>query len=442
MTRRVSGSWLISSSGAQAVNAAAGMLTNVIYARSLSLADVGLIALVNAVGMFSTVFLDRGMGAWMTRALAAREVTFRNTLSIVVRAARPGLTTMVLVGVGLAFFAPMLPAGTVLVSTYSIFFVLSFWIFQVGLSFTQGLDLPGLRSIGTVLNGFLTLAGTFLVLSFGGGIAGALVATIVAYFAVGLALIGISAKTKRAPVNSYRRTNSKRAIRSARPLFGSNIVTYAISSGDVLVASLFFSTSQVGQYQIAKKVAQAAVLPLIATLPMVLGKISARDERQRRHFILKFVRASTIGFSLTLFLGSGLLPFAIPILFGQSYRDTVGLTLVLMTAYQFQFLRDLLSTYANSRQLYSRSLVANIATVCFFLIVALSLNRTVDLTLFATVTLAAFLIGFSLHLFFMLRNDKWETQNLLKLAVLSISLIAILGVVQVIPQLLTSWHLI
>lgn len=426
---RFKGGWLISSSGSQAVNAAAGMLTNVVYARNLQLDDVGYIAVINALGMFSTVFVDRGIGAWMTRALAAGEVSFQNTLIIILRAARPAIVGLVTITILMVLLDPVLPTTWKTVCIFSLLFIVCFWIFQVGLSFTQGLNLSGLRSIGVVLNGILTLGSTLLVFWFGGRLEAALMCTIAAYGTVGLLLIALSACSSNKPQPTQRRIHPVRAIRASRALFGSNVVTYAVSSGDVLLASIFLTPSQVGQYQIAKKVAQAAVLPLIASLPMVLGRMSAMTESKRIRFISRFIRLAVWGFSGILIAGSIVLPSAMPWLFGDAYSNITLITLMLAGAYQFQFLRDLLSVYANSRGLYTRSLLANILTAFTFLAMTALFGKTMSLILFAAVLVLSFLLGFALHLLLLHRSDRWERNDLARLIVPSCSLaICLLGV--------------
>lgn len=440
--KRLNGGWLISSSGSQAVNAAAGMLTNVVYARSLRLEEVGFIALVNAIGMFSTVFIDRGIGAWMTRALAAGEISFRNTLDVVLNAARPALAGLTVAAALVFFLDPMLPPGWSATCGYSILFVVCFWVFQVGLSFTQGLNLSGLRSIGVVLNGALTLGSTAIVLGFGGGLHGALLATLSAYLVVGLFLIAVSAVSSNKPIPRQRRIHPRRALRSSRALFGSNVVTYAVSSGDILLASLLFSPSQVGQYQIAKKVAQATVLPLIATLPMVLGKMSSRDEESRRKFMSRFIRVSAIGFSGLLIIGSFVLPVVMPWLFGNEYNGVTLLTLVLACAYQFQFLRDLLSVYANSRGLYTRSLIVNVLTASVFLALVAASSTMIDIVLFASTMMLSFLFGFAAHVFLLHRTDMWERSRVVKLVASTCGLVICLISVQTFPWIINAWRTI
>ncbi|MDR7160109.1 oligosaccharide flippase family protein [Arthrobacter sp. BE255] len=440
--KRLSGGWLISSSGSQAVNAIAGMLTNVVYARSLRLDEVGLIALVNAIGMFSTVFVDRGIGAWMTRALAAGEISFLNTMEIVFKAARPALAGFALAGATVFVLSPTLPPGWSATCVYSILFIACFWIFQVGLSFTQGLNLAGLRSIGVVLNGVLTLGCTALALGVGGGLSGALSATLAAYLAVGLLLIGASAMSSNKPIPRQRRIPPRRALRASRALFASNIVTYAVSSGDILLASLLFAPSQIGQYQIAKKVAQATVLPLIATLPMMLGRISARNEENRREFVSRFIRFSAIGFSALLLVGSLILPFAMPWLFGNEYDGVTLLTLVLACSYQFQFLRDLLSVYSNSRGLYTRSLIVNVLTALTFLALVAALSTVINLVLFAFTMMLSFVIGFAAHMFLLHRKDMWERKRVNRLVTSTCGLIVCLIGIQALPWIFNTWRTI
>lgn len=430
----VRGGWLISSSGSQAVNALAGMLTNVLYARALGLHDVGLVALVNAIGMLSTVFLDRGIGAWMTRALAARDISIRQSLLVTIRAATPGLAILASIGLTVPLAATRIPADVAFVCLFGVPFIAAFWIFQVGLSMTQGLSLPNLRSAGVALNGFLTLGFTALVLFFGGGAPSAMIATIVAYLVVGLIMIYLSGRRGEEPRLANTRITFRRIIRSSRPLFGSNIVTYAVSAGDILLAGAILSTAQVGQYQIAKKIAQAAVLPLIATLPMVFGKISSRHDAERKDFIVRFVQVSSTYFVVALALGWFFFPTLIPLFFGANYSQIAIITLVLMAAFQFQFFRDLLSVYVNSKEDYARSFRVNLLTALTFILLAFSFSSIMTLSMFTAITLITFCLGFVFHLSLSWRKDQWDRKGILQLTACTGALVLVICFIQLFPS--------
>ncbi len=335
------GGWFFSSAGAQAMAALIGFFTNVVYARTLSLSEVGEIALVTAAALFSAVFADRGFGTWVTRNVASAVVSPRTASVFLLRASFPAwiaggvVVSMLLFSYGAVNSVPSLfryaPQWWVLLITFT--------LFQGVISLSQGTGQTSLRSTVIVVNSVATLGGVLVAAFFAPSAslylwAGALGYLIAAAVGLGglLRQLGPGADPLTAPGYGTARKESL-------PLLATNAITYAMGAGDVLVLGLFVGPSQVGLYQTAKKLAQAVSLPWSTVVPVLIGRM-ARSEDPRR-LVRKFAAAASAYFVLAaltaLLLGSWILST----LFGSPFAAAEPELVALMIAFGLQLARDL-----------------------------------------------------------------------------------------------------
>lgn len=396
--------WLAGSSLAQVINAAAGFATNIIYARTLPLHDVGLIALINSMAMLLYVVLDRGVGTWLTRNVASGRLTLNSSVSMVLRAAVPGIIALLL-GLGLLLaLASYLGPDLITIATLTLPMTLAFWLFQASLAFAQGANMPHSRSLAISANGLATLAITAIVLLvFKTGVVGAALFSALIYASVACWLTRNT--LKRVPTGFRHKVPYAVAIKEAQPLFGSNVVTQLLGVGDVLIAGLFMSSSVVGQYQIAKKTAQAAVLPLMSALPMVLGQLSNLSAPRRIELTVKLAVISTLLFSAVVVFLYFFADWALTLAFGDNYGALRVLVIGLMMAYGLQFFRDLLgvlaTSYGNFHRHFQISLAGLGLLIVLIVTVVMSVRSAESLALMLGVTL---LLGVCIHLILLYRD--------------------------------------
>lgn len=343
------GAWLLSNSGAQAFSAALGMLTNVVYARSYGLSVVGLMGVLAASAAITVMLMDRGTGAWVTRALAQKQVSLRMSAKVIVAGAvLPALlATALLVAVSFGWLS--LPAALANAVFWLIPFSLSFWVYQAALSFAQGMGNDHLRAVLIVSNASCTL-----LLTLGGGLishsfAMAAWASLLGYFVVGaggLAAQFWSSKAAEWPKTSILDVRS--SLRQARAYWISNLLNYTVANVDLLVAGALLRPEAVGAYQLARKLAQAVILPFIASLSLLLGKASARSVELGRVLVKQFL---LVALTLTSVGGSVLVALSfwlVPLLFDVQGGVVVPSLGVLLVAFALQLVRDTLSTQANA----------------------------------------------------------------------------------------------
>lgn len=420
-----SGSWIVSSSAAQVLTALAGLMTNVIYARSLPLGDVGAIALVNSIGTMATVFLDRGAGAWITRNVPAGKSSMVDARVAVLRATIPGVAigAVLIVVILLSVGQDAVLSQALLLATIP--FTISVWFFQAGLSFAQARRATDVRSFSIVLNGLLTLAITAVVLWVGGGVIAAVVASSVAYIGAGAILWFTCA---RGDTGYSPRLDHAQVMREARPLFGANIVTFAVGVGDIFLATALLTPAGVGQYQIAKKIAQAATLPLIATLPVALGRFAGMATGQRHRLVLKFALAASVMFITVGFTGWIVFPWLIPLTFGTNFGSITGLVLILLIAFEMQFFRDLLTALSNASGRYRRGLVSGTVTAATLIAGSLLAGNAPSPAQFAAVIVLGYGSGVVFHILCGAAFREWAGRMLLALTC-GVMLVLVVGFV-------------
>lgn len=422
--------WVAGSSFAQIGNAASGLGTNIIYARSMPLHDVGIIALINSLAMVLYVFLDRGLGTWITRNVASGRTDVRRAGYFVLRAFVPGGVSLLLVSLGGAVFGAQLSPDVRTVALLALPLTLAFWAFQAALSFVQGADLPNARSSGILLNGLSTLGATAIVVFvFNWGVAGAVLVSALAYFGVALWLACFAHRRQtQSTISSIEKIEYRTAILEARPLLGSNILTQLLGVGDVLIAGLLLPTTVVGQYQVAKKTAQAVVLPLTAALPMVLGKFSGITSPLRDRLFFQLAGVSACIFFVALVVATAFAHWAMSLAFGQSFGQLTLLVIVLLMAYSLQFFRDLIGVYVTARGNFARHFKVSLTGVAFLAlataIVVLPARTPESL---ASSLALAFLSGVAVHLSILVRDRIW-TQTQYKLSALALVLYVFAGV--------------
>ncbi|MGV8896362.1 MAG: oligosaccharide flippase family protein [Rhodoglobus sp.] len=361
---RLRGTWLLSASAAQLISAIAGFLTNLVYARTLQPADVGFIALVNSVAMIWAVFLDRGLGSWMTREVAAGTVTLQRSLQIALRAAIPGVAVLFAFSIVGSYVQPLLRLDLRL-ALVLVPMVLSFWVYSLSISLSQGANRSSIRAIAITLNGILTLGFTVLLALFCQDPIVFILGSAIAYLAVGIGLAIVCVRGSSKVVNPVAYSG---ALRAASPLFGSNLVTYLTSVGDIVLLSIFAPAADVGRYQVAKKLAQAVTLPLGAGLSVALGRMSARPMVERGVLAGKIGALASAAFLGTI-VGTAIFgPALIPSVFGSSYADLTALVLILMVASQVQFLRDLFTALAVSNGRFTTAFRVNLGGLILLLL--------------------------------------------------------------------------
>jgi O-antigen/teichoic acid export membrane protein len=344
----------------------------------------------------ATVFLDRGTGAWITRSVPAGLSNIASARRTLLRAALPGLL------VGISIVLIVLPFAdndglsnpSILLATIP--FTLSIWFFQAGLSFAQAGRAATVRSFSIILNGVLTLGITGVVLILGGDVLAALAASSLAYFIAG-AVLWIRCARNTGESGSTQTTYAQ-AMRESKSLFGANIVTFAVGVGDILLASVILSPAGVGQYQIAKKVAQAATLPFIATLPVALGQLSSIASESRQRLVFKFTLAASTVFLVAGAVSWAALPYLLPLAFGAEFGSITGLVLVLLVAFELQFFRDLLTVLSNAEGRFRRGFISASATASTLLLGTVLLGTSVSTAGFAMIMVAAYGFGVVVHL--------------------------------------------
>lgn len=404
------------------------MLTNVVYARSYGLSVVGLMGVLAASAAITVMLMDRGTGAWNTRALAQKQVSLRMSAKVTaVGAVLPVLLAAALL-IAVSFGLLSLPSALANAVVWLIPFSLSFWIYQAALTLSQGMGNDHFRAVLIVANAsftlLLTLGGTLISRSF----AVAALASLLGYLLVGfggLAAQFWSSKAGEWPVESVLGVGS--SLRQARAFWVSNLLNYTVANVDLLVAGALLKPEAVGAYQLARKLAQAVILPFIASLSLLLGKASARSVALGRVLVKKFL---LVALSFTGIGGSTLVALSfwlVPLLFDVQGAVVVPALGVLLVAFALQLVRDTLSVQSNAEganrwPVYAGGMSLLTGVVAFWIFPALG---TVGLGLALA---CAFLGGIIVHLW-RIRSSRSVTRPISPL--IGVVLIALPGLTSI-----------
>lgn len=387
------GAWFFSSAGAQTAAAALGFFSNVVYARTLPLSSVGEIALVTSAALFSAVFADRGFGTWVTRNIAAQNVTARTAAIFLARASVAAWLIGLVAVVGIT-----LNAQTSFVQTSLFGFapqwwalLVSFTLFQGTISLTQGTGQTTLRSAIIVVNGASTLGCVLAVAVFGATTSMYLWAGALGYLMA--ACVGFAGLLRRlrAASDQLSPPTYRDARKEALPLLATNTVTYAMGAGDVLLLALFVGPAQVGLYQTAKKLAQAASLPWSTAIPVLIGQVSRANNPARlvRKFALFSASYFAIATAVAILLGGRVLT----VLFGAAFAVAAPELAALTIAFACQVFRDLTGAVLIVRGLYAHTFIGQIVALAGLILMLPLVFLTGSAVVFAGGLAFAFTVG-------------------------------------------------
>lgn len=352
--------WLAGSVSAQLVASLCGLATNVVYARQLSLREVGVIALVNSYAMLGAVFLDRGVGTVVTRQVAAGVLSPATGRSYYTRAGAMPLAAVTISLMGASVFERS-PVWIMLLGVLA-----SFWWFQRTLVVAQSLQLAGVRSWVIAGNGVATTLLTVGALELAPTVAVALSASLVAYLiaaVLGMSLIMALRREEMQSIAKEVPPGFANTVRQARPLFGSTLASYGVGVGDVILAAHLLSPSELGVYALGKKLAQAATLPFSSVLPLLVGRMAARSVLRRVQMFVAFACGFGGLASLGVFVGAPILDYLSPIVFDISGNVLVAPTLGLLVVFAMQVTKDAVLSLLIAFNEYRASLVVNSVTL-------------------------------------------------------------------------------
>jgi O-antigen/teichoic acid export membrane protein len=323
---------------------------------------------------------------------------------------------------------------------YALPLVASQVIFQLGMASCQGRQMPRERAIGIAGNAGLTLIISWATLTIAANAFIVILASSVAYIVAGLSMVGAAwadEKSEHSVATTIQRPPLNRAvlIRNARAMYGTNVVVQLISNADVNIAALLLPPSAVGQYQIARKLAQGVTMPMISILPVMFGRIANLCQAQRSNIAAKLAIGFTLFIvSLALF-GHYAVGQVVRMLFGESFIVIVPICMMLISAFFMQFLKDLMATIANAgRQdilaFFVNCAVGLVAVGTGLTFLALS-PGLVTLSSYGLVPLVYYFCGVVMFVVWLPRRGVWSARMsllILTCAVLAMSSAAI-GVV-------------
>lgn len=400
------------------------MLTNVIYSRALDLSDVGLVGLAHALAICATVFCDRGIGTWLTRELRSGRTSARSAFAVAVRSAAMPYIVIAFAVFGLVWSG--LVRGLWMYGLmYSLPIAFAYWVFQLSLSFTQGLDRPHLRSLTLVSNAVLTVVITIMAVSLDSTPVAAVMATAVAYLIVGVSVL--FALTGNSSVVGDKRSVSRREmLRESRKLLLTNISVFSMSSGDLLVAGIVLSPSNLGVYQLVKKVSQGLILPLLSVLPMLLGKASRLGPSKIGRVLFGGI-AGALGYSIVaVFASAVLMDWLLVTLFGAGFDRWSAVALILLLAFSLQLVKDSMVVFFNASRRDLPPVFINGLVLLVFLCGAFLLSIDFGLYEFVWLLAASYGLGVSACFLYALNVGGWLRSYSLVLSILCVSEVAII----------------
>jgi len=153
------------------------------------------------------------------------------------------------------------------------------------------------------------------------------------------------------------------------PLIFSSVAAYVINWVDIAVIKKYLEISQVGFYSLAYKMGtflqQFGVVLNIVFLPMIIGFLS----RKRNDLIILYIKrlAPQIIFfwGIILFFIFILAQLLIPVIFGESFRNSIMPFLILVIGYYFNILSFLYNSILTTFELIKQMVVINIFAMLF-----------------------------------------------------------------------------
>src|SRR5664280_1575605 len=159
-------SWVSVAVVGQIVALFAGLLTNLLYARLLPPADIGRLGLVSALAGLAMVVGEFGLHNWLTRALAANDLSLAAACLLIIGAV-PLVTAGIGTMVGLICATSTIGKSMNLsASQFSLIpeLAVSLSLYQAALTLTQGTGAFRLRAFTMLANGVLTAICTAVIL--------------------------------------------------------------------------------------------------------------------------------------------------------------------------------------------------------------------------------------------------------------------------------------
>jgi O-antigen/teichoic acid export membrane protein len=381
-------------SGSQVAALVLGGLTNLFYARLLAPEELGQLALVLALGALAMVLTELGLHNWATRAIAAGEVRLGDAAALTVKLAPLLSAVVACAGVVVLEAVPALRDALGITASQALLIpemAVALSIYQAALTLTQGTGAFRARSALLLVNAALTLALTATALLARATVEAAVHATVAAFI---VAAVWFIVRTMRG--SHLERIDSlltRRAVREARPLWFNTLLSFATSTGAILVARSVLSLGDVGYYLVINKVVVAGLAPLTALLPMLFARMSAAPddvERTRRYWW--YQQWLTVAFVTGMLLAA---PWIVPVmgtLFGERFADRYVALLLLAGAVWLQTTHDLLGYLLVSAKDFAAPLLANGVVVATSLLLVVVLGN-LTLSQFAILLVAAHGVG-------------------------------------------------
>jgi O-antigen/teichoic acid export membrane protein len=389
--------WIPLASGAQMLALAAGAATNILYARLLSPAAIGELAISVAIGTAVVLLADSGLELLLTRELAQRSREPSEVVGVLV-----GALPVLVLAWWVLLYAGSLVIHQVWHSVGSTWphavlvleFALAFAIFQVTLTLCQGFGLFERRSAAVAANGLVTTLLTAVALPISASLPWAIHATVLAYFAV--AALVLYPILRRSRFKRPRVAEVWQLMRVARPIWVNSAITFSGGAADVLLAATVLPLASVGYYRILKAIATMFLAPFTALLPLFYSHFAmlARPDQAR---LYTRIRLGAVGAITALLVASA--PFfakAIQLTFGERFATKPAVLLAIIIAGGLAFSHNLLGYVATANGLFRIPLVINGAVTVVFFSAAPLLATQVGLTGFVIGSVTANVVGLML----------------------------------------------
>ena len=386
--------WIPLASDAQIVALAGGALTNILYARLLSPAVIGAVAVLVAIATAIVLLADSGLELLLTRDLAQGSREPSEVIGVLL-GALPGLVVAwwaLLYGASVGLGTVWSSLGLTLSQAALILeFALAFATFQVMLTLYQGLGLFGGRSVAVAANGILTAALTAGALEMSASSSSAIHATVVAY--VSVTLIALYPILRRSPFRMPRVAQVWELMRTARPLWINSIITFSGSAADVLLAAAVLPLTAVGYYRIFKSIATVFLAPFTTLLPLFYSRFSSLTRSGQARLYAR-VRLGSIGAITTcLIVSAPFFAWAIGITFGQRFATRPTVLLAIIVAGALAFSHNLLGYVATANGMFRLPLLINSAVTVVFFSSAPVLGTQIGLGGFVAASVVANVVG-------------------------------------------------
>ena len=137
---------------------------------------------------------------------------------------------------------------------------------------------------------------------------------------------------------------TKTLLRIAARFHVASVLLFLASEADTFVCLLLWDDATLGRYAVALGIASSSLAVFSGTLQKVLFPHLAQiqDVAYRIKFLERSLLYSAALLAILLVLVGSLLPWMIPLLFGEAFRDTVFMTQLLLVAYFFIALKTII----------------------------------------------------------------------------------------------------